>query len=311
MVIIFLCISLLINSWGIQAKEMDEITKLVIPCGGYGTRMLPCSKSIPKEMLPIMDVPAIQLMAREAVASGIQQCYVITKRQKEAIADHFDITPELENELAKHNKLHFLRELIDIRNSLEFVYIRQPYMGGTGHATALLKNFISDEYFCLGWPDIVILGEDNLFGNMIALAKRERATVIAVTEVPIQEVQNCGVVVVGKELLPGVYEVTDLVEKPKPEKSPSNLINTGRFVLSSKIFSSLDTIPKAANGELQLPDAIADMMNKGERVVAYKIKGKFYDIGRPMSWLETVIRYGLQDPRYKDDIKKMIKDIRL
>lgn len=301
-----LILFLLISSLAAHAASIDS---LVIPAGGFGTRMLPFTWAFPKEIMPLMNKPAVQETVEEGLRSGLTKFYMITKRQKSGIEDHFDVSPELEGLLQKAGKSGLVADLKDIRDKAQFIYVRQPVQGGTGHAVAMLKNIIQDDYFCVGWPDIVILGEPNLYRSMIELSQKYGASVIAVEEIPMDQVSNYGVVVIGNELEHGVWPVLNLIEKPKPSESPSNLVNGGRFVLSKKIFASLDVIPVAANGELQLPDAILDMMHKGERVIAYKVKGTLHDIGRPMPWLETNILYALQHPDFKNDTARMLKEI--
>lgn len=291
------------------AQTAMPITKYVIPCGGFGTRMLPWVKAVPKEMMPLINKPAIQETVEEGLRGGLSQFYIVTKRQKNGLEDHFDICPELDQMLAKVGKLSLVSDLTELCKKSQFIYIRQPEQGGTGHAVAMLKNIITDDYFAVGWPDIIILSEDDIFKTMIEISQKYQASVVAVTEIPMSEVSSYGVVVTKKEIEPGLYEIINLVEKPEPTRSPSNLVNVGRFILSSRIFDSLAVIPRAKNGELQLPDAILDMIQKGERVIAYKIKGQFYDIGRPMPWLEGTIRYGLQHPDFKEEVKDIIRKI--
>lgn len=285
------------------------ITKYVIPCGGWGTRMLPFTKAFPKEITQLMNKPAIQVIVEEGVHAGLTQFYIITKRQKSAIEDHFDAAPELEQLLAQQKKIHLLHDITMLRKTAQFLYIRQAEQGGTGHAVATLKHTITDDYFMVGFPDLIIIGEDDMVKTMVEISQREQASVVAIEEVPMNEVNNYGVVVVQHEIASGIYEITDFIEKPDPKTSPSNLVNIGRYVLSKKIFASLDAIARAPNGELQLPDAIKHMLYQGERVLAYKIKGKVYDIGRPGPWLEGTIRYGLQHPDFKEEVTAIIRRI--
>lgn len=286
-----------------------DVSKYVVPCGGFGTRMLPLSFSMPKEMIPLMSKPALQEAVEEGLRGGLSQFYIITKRQKSCIEDHFDPSPEIEEALKASGKLDRIASIKAIHDQAKFIYLRQPEMGGTGHAVLQAKPFISDDYFAVGWPDVFLLGEPTLFKSMINVCKQYSASVIAVQEIPMSEVGHYGVVVVGNEIAPNVFEVTDLVEKPKPEESPSNLVNVGRFVLSKKVFDSLEVIPRASNGELQLPDAIIDMMKKGEKLYAYKTPAKLYDIGRPVPWLEGTIRYGLAQKEFANEVKEVLKSI--
>ena len=284
-----------------------SVTKYVIPCGGYGTRMLPFTYAVPKEMVPLMNVPALQETVEEGLRGGLHQFYIITKRKKSCIEDHFDASPEIDFVLNRSNKKHLTRSIKEVCDNSQFVYIRQSEPYGTGHAVMQAKDVIADDYFAVGWPDVFVLGEPDIFKNMIELCERENASIIAVQEIPMNEVNHYGVVVTGKQLAPNVFEVTDLVEKPKPEESPSNLVNVGRFILSKKIFTALEETPYATNGELQLPDAMLNMMKNGERILAYKTKGELYDIGRPIPWLEGTIRYGLAQEKFAEDVRALLK----
>ncbi len=285
------------------------ITTFVVPCGGDGTRMLSSSKAVAKEMVNIMNRPAIELIIKEGIDSGLSKFILITKRGKDSIGNHFDAAPDLENLLAKAGKSHLLAEVTEMRSLINIMYIRQPEQKGTGHAILLAKPWITDDYFCVGWPDNLIVGKEHLFAEMIKICQQENACVIAIEEIPVEEIPYNGVVVIGKEIQPNVYEVTNLIEKPKPHETQSNLVNSGRFVLSSKIFQALEEIPYAANGELQLPDAILHMIKKGERVVAYRMKNQRYDIGRPVPWLEATMRYALENPAFKDEVRALMHEL--
>lgn len=299
--IIGVCLSLSIQAF--------SVTKYIIPCGGFGTRMLPFTYAMPKEMIPLMNTPALQEAVEEGLRGGLDLFYIITKRKKGSVEDHFDAAPEVEGLLARSGKEHLVHSIKSIRERSKFVYIRQSEPLGTGHAVLQAKGMISDDYFAVGWPDVFLLGEPDVFKNMIELCKKENASIIAVKEVSMDQVSHYGVVVTGKQLAANAFEVTDLVEKPKPEESPSNLVNAGRFILSNKVFDSLESIPYATNGELQLPDAIIDMMKKGERIIAYKIKGELYDIGRPIPWLEGTIRYGLAQESFSKEVKELLRKL--
>lgn len=286
-----------------------RIAKYVIPCGGYGTRMLPFTYSVPKEMVPLMNVPALQETIEEGLRGDLNQFYIITKRKKSCIEDHFDSSPEIDFVLNRSNKQHLTRSIQEVCDNAQFVYIRQSEPLGTGHAVLQAKDVIADDYFAVGWPDVFLIGEPDIFKTMIQLCEKEKASIIAVQEIPMNEVNHYGVVVTGKQLSPNVFEVTDLVEKPNPETSPSNLVNVGRFILSNKIFAALTETPYAANGELQLPDAILNMMKNGERILAYKTKAELYDIGRPIPWLEGTIRYGLSKENFAEDVRMLLKKL--
>lgn len=283
-----------------------NITKVVIPAAGFGTRMLPFTKAVPKEMLPILNKPAIQYIVEESIKSGINDIIVITAAGKEAIANHFDSMPLLENFLQIKNKL----DLIDCVNNLikaaTYTCIRQPEQRGLGHAVAMAQHSIEDEYFGVILPDDIIEADIPGLKQLIDIAHKERASVIGIQEIPLENVSKYGVISVKADLGDGVYEVNDLVEKPQPEEAPSNLAIIGRYVLSSAIFDALDHTRPGAGGEIQLTDAIKLMMQAGERVIAVKIDGCRYDIGNPKGWLEANIAHALHDPEYAHWVKKLV-----
>ncbi len=264
-----------------------KITKAIIPAAGHGTRFLPWTKAVPKEMLPILNKPAIQYIVEEIAHSGIENCIMITSPHKHAIANHFDTAPALEQFLKEKNKSHLLAELHTLSNSIEFTYIHQEQAKGLGHAIWLARNAIAEEYFGVLLPDDIIIGAQPGIKQLADIAHQENASVIAVQEVPQETVSSYGIISIKKQLSSDIYEVADLVEKPRTQDAPSNLAIIGRYILSSKIFKALDEVTPSAGGEIQLTDGIARMLKSGERVLVHTIQGTRFDVGTPSGWLHA------------------------
>jgi len=264
-----------------------KITKAVVPAAGHGTRFLPWTKAVPKELLPLLNKPAIHYIAQEIADAGLKQCIMITTPQKQAIANYFGVSQELERFLEKKNKLYLLDDVTKLASALEFTYIYQEEARGLGHAIGLARNLIADEYFAVLLPDDIMIHKPGGIKQLIDIAQKENASVIAVKEVPREKVSAYGIVSLEKQLGSDLFEVKNLVEKPAIQDAPSNLAIIGRYVLSSAVFQELDHISPSAGGEIQLTDGIAQLLQKGERVLAYTIKGTHFDVGTPTGWLEA------------------------
>lgn len=261
-----------------------QINKVVIPAAGAGTRWHPWTLAMPKEMVPVGSQPGIAHVVKESVESGCLHIVIIANAHKNAIADYFE-------------KVDF---------PATFTYIPQLKPLGLGHAVMMAEPTIHNEYFGVILPDELLFGQKPGLGQLIEIAKREHASVIAVCEVPWSEVSSYGVIAINKTIDENLFEISGLVEKPKVENAPSNLMLSGRYVLSSKVFDSLHAIKPGAKGEFQLTDAIADMLRKGERVLAYKVKGVRYDVGTPLGWTKAVIGLSLQNPVYRNELLAFI-----
>ncbi len=313
--ILFLIISGYINGSPIHSEQNNEsnpsmnITKAIVPAAGLGTRFLTYTKAVPKEMLPLINKPAIQNIVEEGLASGISDFLIIANDDKQAIIDHFSPQPRLEAILQERDKTHLIQDLNDIIQAANFTAIAQPEPLGLGHAVLMAKDAIDNEYFGIFLPDDIIDSKEPGLQQLINVAQKYNASVIAVMEVPMDCVSSYGVVAYDTQLEDGVYEITELVEKPPVDQAPSNLAIIGRYVLSPKIFDSLEKTQPGAGGEIQLTDGIADMMLKGERVLAYKIKGNRYDIGKPRGWLKANIAFGMKDPECRQIIEEVCKEI--
>lgn len=288
-----------------------EITKTIIPAAGLGTRFLPLTKAIPKEMLPLLHKPAIQYIVEEALQSQVNQCLFITSRDKEAIANYFDSDPKLDDILKERHKEHLMDDLNKIMRTAHFTYIRQSEPLGLGHAVSLARHSIgSKEYFGVMLPDDIIIGQQPGLAQLIRIAQQEKASVIAVQEVPDDCVSSYGIISIKKRITPQLFQVNKLVEKPSKKDAPSNLAVIGRYVLSAKLFKALDEISTfSTTNELQLTDGISHMMHHNEKVFAYKIQGTRYDVGTPIGWIKAVIGIGLQNPQYAPHIKSFLADL--
>lgn len=284
-----------------------KVRKAVIPAAGLGTRFLPATKAMPKEMLPIVNKPTIQFIVEEAIESGIEEILIVTGRSKRPIENHFDANEELEYVLANKDQLEALKTVQGL-NDIRLFYTRQPYPKGLGHAVLQAKNFVGDE------PFIVMLGDD-LMDDQVPLTKQlidhyneTHASTLAVMPVPPQDTASYGVIDPEREYKKGVYNVRRFVEKPQPEHAPSNLAIIGRYLLNPEIFTLLETQTAGAGNEIQLTDAI-DRLNRIQRVFALEFKGKRYDVGNKLGYLQTIIDYALSLEDYREPIRDYIKEI--
>ena len=283
-----------------------KIRKAIIPAAGLGTRFLPATKAQPKEMLPIVDKPAIQFIVEEAVASGIEEILIVTGRNKRSIEDHFDRNLELEYSLkasGKYDLLSLVQEIADV----DFHYIRQKEARGLGHAVLCAKQFVGDEPFAVMLGDDIVDATVPCLKQLIEVYEDCGGFVLGVQEVPKRQVSRYGVVKpqMVKERL---WKALDLVEKPAVEEAPSRLAVLGRYVIEPEIFEILAATPPGAGGEIQLTDAI-DTLNKTQRVFAREFKGNRYDVGDKFGFIKTSIDYALQHPQVKDDLKQYLIEL--
>ncbi|WP_282115496.1 UTP--glucose-1-phosphate uridylyltransferase GalU [Lactobacillus intestinalis] len=287
-----------------------KVRKAVIPAAGLGTRFLPATKAMPKEMLPIVDKPTIQFIVEEAKKSGIEDILIVTGKNKRAIENHFDSNPELEQDLKDTGKVELLKlteEITDL--GVNLYYTRQPHPAGLGDAIFRARSFVGDE------PFVVMLGDD-LMRDKVPLTKQliddynqTHAPTLAVMKVPHEEVSKYGVIAPEGKINDDLYNVKSFVEKPPVAKAPSDLAIIGRYLLTPEIFDILATQKPGRGGEIQLTDAI-DTMNKTQRVFAHVFNGQRFDVvGNKEGYLETSIQYGLRHPETKDALKKYIIDL--
>jgi UTP--glucose-1-phosphate uridylyltransferase len=288
---------------------MEDITKVIIPAAGQGTRFLPFTKAIPKEMLPLLEKPALQRIIEEGIQSHIRNYVIVTARGKNSIEDHFDADPLLESFLKEHEKESLVSCIEKIIKMADFTYVRQQEPLGLGHAIWLARHCIQKEYFGVMLPDDIIIGKQPALDQLIRIARQEKASVIAIQEVPMDCVSSYGIISVKKQITSHLFQVGSVIEKPTQKNAPSNLAVIGRYVLSHRIFSSLEHIKNYSVEELQLTDGIAHMIQNNEKVFAYKVQGVRYDIGTPIGWIKAVISLALQHPLYQASIKRYISDL--
>ncbi|MBR7887418.1 UTP--glucose-1-phosphate uridylyltransferase GalU [Marinomonas sp. A79] len=262
------------------------IRKCLFPVAGYGTRFLPATKSMPKEMLPIVNKPLVQYGVEEAAAAGLDNVTFVTGRGKRAIADHFDISYELEHQISGTNKEKYLDSIRHLIDNVNFSFIRQNNMLGLGHAILTGESLIGDEAFGVVLADDLCFGEDDgVMAQMVKLYNQFRCTIVAIEEVPEDEVHKYGVIK-GESMMDGLFRVTDMVEKPAKEDAPSNLAIIGRYILTPDIFDKIRNTPPGRNGEVQITDAILQQATEG-CVLAYQFKGKRFDCGSVDGFVEA------------------------
>jgi len=285
------------------------IRKAVFPVAGLGTRFLPATKASPKEMLPIVDKPLIQYAAEEAVSAGIEQLIFVTSSSKRAIEDHFDKNQELENSLKKLNKNKLLHQIEDIvPKGVSCVYIRQPEALGLGHAVLCAKSVVGNEPFAVILADDLIDGKRaSCLTQMVKLYEKQASSILAVEEVDKAETDKYGIV--SPEFLSkDVHKVKSIVEKPKPAEAPSNLAVVGRYLLSPNIFNYLEKTKRGAGNEIQLTDAIAQLL-KNEPVLAYQFQGVRYDCGSKLGYLMATVDYALKHADVGKEFKKYLDSL--
>lgn len=286
---------------------MKKVRKAVIPAAGLGTRFLPATKAMAKEMLPIVDKPTIQFIVEEAIASGIEDILIVTGKAKRPIEDHFDSNLELEMNLKEKGKDDLLK-LVTETTGLNLHFIRQSHPLGLGHAVLQAKSFVGNE------PFVVMLGDD-LMEDTIPLSKQlinnyesTHASTIAVMDVPHEDVDKYGIINPGVEVEKNLFNVMNFVEKPKVEEAPSDMAIIGRYLLTPEIFEILENQKPGAGNEIQLTDAI-DTLNKTQRVFAHKFTGTRYDVGDKFGFMKTSLEYSLKHPQIKDDMKQLILEL--
>lgn len=267
-----------------------KICCALVPAAGLGSRFLPYTKNVPKEMLPLGNKPAIHFIAQESVDSGVPTLCLIINDDKQVLVDYFKPNEELEELLQSRGKISALESIIQLRNEISIVTREQRDPLGLGHAVLMAEDLCTDEnYVGIMLPDDIIIGEEPGLKQLIQKAQELNASVIGVQEVPLSSISAYGSIKIKNKIDEDTIEISGVLEKPSPDKAPSNLAIIGRYVFSPKIFPALRAIKKGAGGEYLLTDAIDYMIDHlGERVFAYKIRGKRYDTGTPAGWVEAV-----------------------
>jgi UTP--glucose-1-phosphate uridylyltransferase len=286
---------------------MRKVRKAIIPAAGLGTRFLPATKAMPKEMLPILDKPTIQYIVEEAVASGIEDIIIVTGKGKRAIEDHFDYSPELERNLEEKGKQDLLDKVRYSTNLADIHYIRQKEPKGLGHAVWCARNFIGDEPFAVLLGDDIVQSQTPCLKQLLDQYENTRSSVIGVQPVPAEETHRYGIIQPSSQDGRRYY-VENLIEKPLPGTAPSNLAIMGRYILTPEIFLYLDQMEAGAGGEIQLTDAI-QKLNQIQRVFAYDFEGKRYDVGEKIGFVKTTIEFALQDHELRNDVLDFIDEI--
>jgi len=290
------------------------IKKAILPVAGLGTRFLPASKSIPKEMVTVVDRPAIEYVVKEAVAAGIEQIILVTHSSKASIENYFDRNFELETTLENKKKFDLLKEITEILpKHVSVVSVRQPQPLGLGHAVLCAKSVIGNDDFAVLLPDVLVKEKstENDLARMIHRFNISKASQIMVEAVPDHLVDQYGIVDVASSPVEGESIVMKgIVEKPAVGTAPSNLSVVGRYVLPAKIMQLLEQTPKGAGNEIQLTDAIA-ALQKLENVEAYRMKGQTFDCGSKIGYLKAVLHYGVEHPKLGEEFKQLIKELNL
>ncbi|KRE51829.1 UTP--glucose-1-phosphate uridylyltransferase GalU [Paenibacillus sp. Soil724D2] len=280
---------------------MKKIRKAIIPAAGLGTRFLPATKAQPKEMLPIVDKPAIQYIVEEAIESGIEDIIIVTGRNKRAIEDHFDKSVELEMMLEEKGSTQLLEIVQSVSNLADVHYIRQKQPLGLGHAILCARKFIGDEPFAVLLGDDILQSSPPGLKQMMDIYEQAETSVIAVQEVPWEDVSKYGIVSPSSSL--DKYQlIEDLVEKPDRDQAPSNLAVIGRYIIMPEIFGILERQEPGRGGEIQLTDALR-VLNRQQQMAAYLMQAKRYDVGDKMGYIEATIELALQRPDLQDQVK--------
>ena len=284
-----------------------KVTKAIIPAAGLGTRVLPASKSIPKEMLPIVDKPAIQYIVEECVRAGITDILIITNRGKSAMEDHFDRSPELEERLLASGKQVLYDEVVAVSRLANIQYVRQKETKGLGHAVSCARSFVGDEPFAVLYGDDVIIGEDPAIGQLCRAYEEYGLGTVGVKEVTPEQILKYSSLKV-EPIRDNLMKVTDMIEKPKPHEVLSLYSILGRCVLPAKIFDILENTKPGAGGEIQLTDAMLQLA-RSEGMVGVDYTGIRYDMGNKLGMMQAAIEVGLKHPEIGEDLKNYIKNL--
>ncbi len=292
---------------------MMKVRKAVFPAAGLGTRFLPATKAQPKEMLPLVDKPIIQYGVEEALSAGCDQIIIITGRGKQAIEDHFDVSYELEKMLEEKGKTDLLRIVRQISDMIHVAYVRQKEALGLGHAVLTARELVGDEPFAVLLADDVIDAPVPVLKQMMQVFEETQCSVLATQMIEGNAISAYGVLKVKPadgRFNGRLYEVLDLVEKPKPENAPSNLAVIGRYILTPEVFETLSTTQFGVGGELQLTDGLCALLKK-QKMYAYVYEGRRHDTGDKLGFLKATIEFALKRPDLGEELRKYLKDLKL
>ena len=284
-----------------------KIRKAVIPVAGLGTRFLPATKTVPKELLPIVDIPAIQYVVQEAVDSGISEVIFVTGRGKDSIEDHFDEIPELEQVLEERGQKEAVQNLRQIAAMIEVVSVRQKKPLGLGHAVFCARDLVGDEPFAVLLSDDLIEAPVPCMRQLMEIFAEKGESVLALRRVPDDQVRRYGIVQ-GKQLTKRLYEVENMMEKPQPHETPSRLAIIGRYILRPEIFSLLENVTPGKGGEIQLTDGISKLARQ-KKVYGYEFEGEHYDIGDKFGFVRATVAYALKRPELKEQTREYLQAV--
>ncbi|MEJ7699099.1 MAG: UTP--glucose-1-phosphate uridylyltransferase GalU [Pyrinomonadaceae bacterium] len=287
-----------------------KIRKAVFPAAGLGTRFLPATKSLPKEMLPLVDKPLIQYGVEEAARSGIESILIVTGRDKAAIENHFDISFELEQVLRERGKTKVLEEVRALSEIAKISYTRQKQALGLGHAIYQAKEFVGDEPFAVMLPDDVMDAGEPALGQLIKIYEKYDAPVIATMQIAGEAISRFGVID-AEEVEPNVFKIRDVVEKPKFEDAPSDMAVIGRYIFTPEIFGALENTKPGAGGEIQVADAIRQLLEKGRPFYAAKLDGVRHDAGDKLGFLIATVEFALKREDLGADFREYLKSLKL
>ena len=283
-----------------------DVRKAVIPAAGLGTRLLPVSKAVPKELLPLVDRPMLHYIVEEALDAGITQIVIVTSQGKDALADYFDPAPHLEKVLEERGESATAAAMRRVRTEAEFIFVRQHEQLGLGHAVYTTRHAVGDEPFAVMLPDDIIDAPTPVLGQLLATAQQYDASVVAVEEVPTERISGYGVID-PEDIADGVYRVISMVEKPTQQDAPSNLGIVGRYILTPEVFEALSRVKPGAKGELQLTDGIALLMETQE-VYARRFEGIRHDAGNPLGLLKASVSLALKRPDLGPALRKWLQE---
>ena len=284
---------------------MDDVQVAVVPAAGLGTRFLPGTKVLPKEIFPVVDRPVIEFCVDEATLSGISQVVLVTSSGKELLLRHFSPAHTLESHLEERGKTDLLGRVRAIGRGATFSEVIQEEPLGLGHAVLTARGLIGERYFAALLPDDIFVGSQPVIGQMLAVHRELGCSVLAVRRVPLEAIGRYGSIRYSRSEGP-IYEVEGLVEKPRPEEAPSDLAVMGRYVLSPRVFDALERTARGAGGEIQLTDGIQNLL-KDERVVALEYEADYFDVGTIPGFLKTAIAFGRADPTMRDDLEEYLR----
>lgn len=286
-----------------------KVRKAAFPAAGLGTRFLPATKAQPKEMLPLVDKPLIQYGVEEALAAGIDNIIIITGRGKNAIEDHFDVSFELEKILEQRGETELLKTVRDISDMINLSYVRQKEALGLGHALLTARELIGNEPFACFLGDDIIDSEVPCIKQLLNVYYEQNNPVVAIEEVSPQDVSSYGIIA-GKEVAEGLYEISDLIEKPSIEEAPTNLAIIGRYVLTPDLFEALENVPKDAKGEIQITNGLKLLLKK-RPIYGYKFRGTRYDAGNKLGFLKATVEFALKRKDLGEPFRKYLLSLKL